>query len=102
MARKSKINFRKLFKSITILAIIVIVLIYFVSKLYSQQQTLSQQKKDHKYYADQCEQLEKEKKELESQKGKINSKEYIESIAREKLNMFYPKERLYLDASTAP
>jgi len=32
-------------------------------------------------------------------KENVNSKEYIERVAREKLNMFLPNERVYIDIS---
>ena len=73
-----------------------------LSKLLSQQATLSQQEKDRKYYAEQKRQLEEEKAELENKLSKVDSNEYIESIVREKLNMYYPTETIYVDASTAP
>ena len=37
------------------------------------------------------------KNELVAKKENVNSKEYIEQIAREKLNMYLPNERVYLD-----
>ena len=101
-AKKSKLNFEELLKFIAIVIIAVFFLIYLISKLYSQQLTLTQQEKDRKYYAAQREQLEKEKAELEKQTSKIDSNDYIESIARDKLNMYYPSERLYLDSSARP
>lgn len=104
--RRKKAKSNKVFKDVVLFFLVVILfimlLIFMVSKLVSQQQMLSQQEKDKRYYAAQREQLEAEKIELENKLSKIDSEEYIESIAREKLNMYYPNERLYLDASSAP
>ena len=36
-------------------------------------------------------------KELVAEKENVNSKEYIEQIAREKLDMYYPNEKIYID-----
>ena len=43
---------------------------------------------------------EEEKKEkLLETKSNINSKEYIEQVAREKLDMYLPNEKVYIDIS---
>ena len=34
---------------------------------------------------------------LANKKANINSKEYIEQVAREKLDMYLPNERIYID-----
>lgn len=105
-AKRRKSNSKNILKDIILFVIIVALLImslaFMVSKLIAQQETLSQQEKDKKYYSAQRLQLEEEKAELENKLSKINSDEYIESIAREKLNMYYPSEKIYLDASSAP
>ena len=45
------------------------------------------------------EEQEKEtKEELTQKKEDVNSLEYIEQTAREKLDMYYPNERVYVDA----
>lgn len=44
--------------------------------------------------------LKKRKKEkLLETKSNINSKEYIEQVAREKLDMYLPNEKVYIDIS---
>ena len=105
-SRKKKSNYSGVFKDvlvfILILALLVMSLIFMISKLVSQQATLPQQEKDKKYYAEQKQQLEEEKAELQNKLSKVDSNEYIESIVREKLNMYYPTETVYVDASTAP
>lgn len=108
MARKSrrkdksnsKLIFKNTLKFIFFVLLLLVLLLFMVTRLISQQKTLSQQDKDLKYYATQKLQLEEENKELKNKTEKIDSKEYIENIAREKLNMYYPNERLYLDASS--
>ena len=43
---------------------------------------------------------EKEKQEeLKTTKENINSEEYIEEVAREKLDMYLPNEKVYIDIS---
>ena len=39
------------------------------------------------------------KKELQKTKENVNSTEYIEEVAREKLVMYLPNERVYIDIS---
>lgn len=97
---KSRIIFKNVFKFISSVILLLVLLIFMITRLISQQKTLSQQEKDMKYYLAQKLQLEEENKELKNKFEKIDSEEYIESIAREKLNMYYPNERLYLDASS--
>lgn len=97
---KSRIIFKNVFKFISSVILLLVLLVFMITRLISQQKTLSQQEKDMKYYLAQKLQLEEENKELKNKFEKIDSEEYIESIAREKLNMYYPNERLYLDASS--
>ena len=84
---------KKIYKKIIIIAIA----IYTIFTLISQQKKLNK-------YASQTENLnekitvETEKKEeLAKQKDNVNSLEFIEQTAREKLDMYYPNERVYID-----
>ena len=88
-----KISFKVLVKRLIIIGIF----IYFISIFVKQQSTL------HKYISQQ-ENLNQEIEEeyeynatLISTKDNINSPEYIEEIAREKLDMYLPNERVYVD-----
>ena len=86
-------NIKKLLKKI----LIIVFLIYFSYIIFSQQQSLNSYAESQKYYSEQIS-LEKEnKEELLETKNNINSLEYIEKIAREKLNMYLPNERVYVD-----
>ena len=84
---------KKLYKKI----IILLIAGYTIFTLVNQQKTLNQ-------YANQSEELnqkiaeEKETKQvLEEQKENVDSLEFIEQMAREKLDMYYPNERVYID-----
>ena len=48
-------------------------------------------------YNNDIELAQEEQKELQGMKDNINSNEYIEQIAREKLGMYYPNEKVYID-----
>ena len=89
---KNKIIF-SLLKKILIIAFIV----YFAYTLIKQQQTLNSYASQKDKYNDDIEVAEEEQADLKEMKENINSDEYIEQIAREKLGMYYPNERVYID-----
>ena len=90
---KKKIDIKK----ITKLLLAVIVGIYIICIFMNQQKTLNSYKASQEYYAMQISEQEKYKEELTELKNNINSPEYIEEIAREKLDMYLPNERVYID-----
>ncbi len=77
--------------------IIIAVIIYFICTIISQQQTLNSYEKEATVYESQINKAEEETAELKDIKNNINSTEYIENIAREKLGMYLPNERVYID-----
>ena len=79
--------------------IIAIFLIYFVVTLISQQKTLNQYKSEASTYSEQLETAKETNSELQKTKENVNSTEYIEEVAREKLDMYLPNERVYIDIS---
>lgn len=87
----------KIFKRIMIILFLVIVGIYVITTFISQQKTLNSYKATQEYYAMQIEAQKKQKETLAELKSNINSPEYIEEIAREKLDMYLPNERVYID-----
>ena len=62
-----------------------------------QQKTLNSYAAEQDKYNNDIEVAEDEQDELQEMKNNINSDEYIEQIAREKLGMYYPNERVYID-----
>lgn len=70
---------------------------YAVSIFVSQQQTLNNYKKEIKQCEEQICEAEETKESLIAMKENVNSPEYIEQIAREKLGMYLPNERVYID-----
>ncbi len=83
----------KLLKKIVIICFI----IYFIYTLISQQKTLNAYAKEEENYNKEIAESEDKQNELQAIKDNINSNEYIEQIAREKLGMYYPNERVYVD-----
>lgn len=77
--------------------IVAIFLIYFIVTVISQQKTLNQYKSETAAYSKQLETAKESNDELLETKANVNSPEYIEEVAREKLDMYLPNERVYID-----
>lgn len=84
---------KKLYKRLLIL----LVLIYATFTLVNQQKVLNQYSKTSKELNKQIEEQKVYNKELIAEKDNVNSEEFIEQMAREKLDMYYPNEKVYLD-----
>ncbi|MBQ6991648.1 MAG: septum formation initiator family protein [Clostridia bacterium] len=84
---------KKLVKRIVIVSIFIYILCIFIN----QQKTLNSYKSTQAYYHEQIEEQSEYQKKLEETKTNINSKEYIEKMAREKLDMYLPNETVYVD-----
>lgn len=87
--RKNKKIYRKLF--------ILIVGIYVIFTLVNQQKTLNLYRQNSKELASQIEDQKAYKEELSNQKDDVTSEEFIEETAREKLDMYLPNEKVYID-----
>ena len=88
-----KLNLKKIYKHILIIIFIAYVAYTFVM----QQKTLNLYKAEEKQYNEEIEIATDEQEKLKETKKNINSDKYIEQIAREKLNMYLPNERVYID-----
>ena len=88
-----QIKKKKLYKRLLVL----LVLIYAIFTLINQQKVLNQYSKTSKELTKQIENEEAYNKELIAEKDNVNSEEFIEQMAREKLDMYYPNEKVYLD-----
>lgn len=86
-------------KKILKVIIILIVLSYFIYIIVKQQTTLNSYKTEQDYVSEQIQEQQEYKNELADMKANINSDEYIEQIARDKLDMYLPNERVYVDAN---
>ncbi len=86
-------------KKILKVIIILIVLSYFIYVLIKQQTTLNSYKTEQDYVSSQIQDQQEYKNELADMEANINSDEYIEQIARDKLDMYLPNERVYVDAN---
>lgn len=84
---------RKIYKKLLIIA----VGIYVIFTLVNQQKTLNQYSQNSEELALQIEEQKEYKEELAKKKDDVNSLDFIEQTAREKLEMYYPNERVYVD-----
>lgn len=85
-------KFKRLFKLILGSAIAIYVLCIFIN----QQKVLNSYKKEQEYIAGKIQEQTEYRQELSSLKENVNSPEYIEEIAREKLDMYLPNEKVYI------
>lgn len=86
---------KKIYKKLFIIGIAIYVVYVFAN----QQKVLNSYKSSQKYYAEQIKAKIAYKDILYDKKNNINSEEYIEDAAREKLDMYLPNERVYIDTS---
>lgn len=84
---------KKLYKKLLILAVGV----YVVFTLVNQQKALNQYRENSKDLANQIEDQKAYKEELSQKREDVTSEEYIEENAREKLDMYLPNEKIYID-----
>ena len=84
-------------KKIIKLIIILIAIIYAIVTFANQQKTLNQYAKNCENLSVQIEEEKEHKEELSKKKDDITSKEFIEETAREKLDMYLPNEKVYMD-----
>ena len=90
---KTKTSNNKLIKKVCFIGITIYVMCIFMN----QQKTLNSYKTSQEYYKKEIETKLAYQETLKETKSNINSKEYIEQVAREKLDMYLPNEKVYID-----
>ena len=91
--KENKKNTKSLIIYLIIFAFVVAVSINAIINQESKKQEI---KMKISQYEDELEKLKSEKEELIEQKEKINTDKYIENVARNKLDMFLPNEKVYV------
>lgn len=87
-------------KKIKINRILIIVFILYIAYiLLSRNQVLRSYKQEEKRYQNLIAEEQQRNVELQQEKDNLDSTEYIEEIARDKLGMYLPNERVYIDIS---
>ena len=86
-------NKKKLIRNI----IAFLALIYVIYTLFNQQKVLNQYAQNSEDLNSQIEAEKEYKEELAKKQSDINSDEFIENTARDKLDMYFPNEKVYMD-----
>lgn len=84
---------KKIYKKV----IVLVIAGYTLFTLYNQQITLNQYSRQSEELNEKIAEETKNNEGLKKQKDNVNSLEFIEQTAREKLDMYYPNERVYID-----
>ena len=84
---------KKLYKKI----ILLIIAAYTIFTIISQQKTLNQYSQKSEELSQEIAEETQTKEELAKQKENVDSLDFIEKMAREKLDMYLPNERVYID-----
>ena len=87
----------KIIKKIYKKVLLFVAICYIVNIFIAQQKTLTSYNAEINRYEEKIEEAEETKESLVAMKDNVNSQEYIEKIAREKLGMYLPNERVYID-----
>ena len=95
-AKKVKINGKRLALSIAVF----VFFIYFVYVMISQQNALSAKNKEIQQLYRQVDVEKAETDRLNKELESVNNPEYLEKMAREKLGMVKPNERVFVDTNT--
>lgn len=75
----------------------IVMCVYVLFTLINQQKTLNQYAENKKELLAKVDEQKEYKEELIQQKENVSSLSFIEQKAREKLNMYYPNEKVYID-----
>lgn len=84
---------KKIYKSL----LIVLVVLYTVFTLINQQKLLMQYDNESQQVKEKIEEQQEYNDKLIAEKDNVNSKEFIEKMARDELDMYYPNEKIYMD-----
>lgn len=87
------LRMKKMFKNVIIVGVILYTSITFIN----QQKTLNAYKNQQNVLSEKIAEQKEYKDTLLATKENISSPDYIEEIAREKLDMYLPNERVYID-----
>lgn len=94
-ARKRKLNLKKF----TIAILVLLFAIYFSYIMIWQQITISKKNGEINALRERIEAANTQTQKLEAELENLNDPEYLEKIAREKLGLIRPNERVFVDAN---
>lgn len=78
--------------------VFIVLTIYAIITFCNQQKILNTYASNKAELSTKIEEAKDKQQELDSQKENSNSSEYIESVARDKLNMYLPNEKVYINS----
>lgn len=84
-------------RKIYLIILFVVIGIYAIITLVNQQQTLNQYNQENEDLTAKIQEQKTKNEQLAKKKEDVDSLEFIEQMAREKLDMYYPNERVYID-----
>ena len=84
---------KKIYKKL----LFIVASLYIIVTLVNQQKVLNNYKKNQEELSKKIEEKIEYKQELAEIKENVDSLDYIEQVAREKLDMYLPNERVYED-----
>ena len=85
-------------RKVLIIVFCIIIGVYAIVSLINQQITLNRYKEEQAKLTEQIKEETAHKEELVAKKDNVNSEEFIEQTAREKLDMYLPTETVFVDA----
>ena len=94
-APKQKLNVKRL----AIVAAAAVFIIYFVYAMIAQQIALSNKNKEIQSLEEQVSAANTETERLQKELDNLEDPEYLERVAREKLRLVRPNERVFVDAN---
>lgn len=77
--------------------IFIVICIYAVTTFFNQQKILNTYASNNETLNKQIKEATEHREELDKIKENASSEEYIEELAREKLDMYLPNERVYIN-----
>lgn len=90
-----KINVKKM----AVAAVVAVVAVYFIYVLISQQITISNKNSEIEGLKMQVNSASEESERLKQEVENLNDPEYLERIARERLGLVRPNERVFVDSN---
>ena len=77
--------------------ILIAIGIYAITTFFNQQNILNTYATNIEELTNQIAEAKEQNEKLKDKKQNVNSEQYIEEMAREKLDMYLPNERVYVD-----
>ena len=84
---------KKIFKTV----IFILIAAYAVNAFFSNQRMLNSYARERDEYQEELAAAKEEQAELQNTVDNMNTTEFIEKVARERLDMYLPNERVYID-----